>query len=394
MHSCRGFHYNGLRCDASFQKHLLNFEVDVVPFRIGIVPIYGADVQCHIKGIVIPGLLLKTSFDLFHGRFDRCEIDASLWICIERLEDVFGQRFVPLNILIGRGIQHYAFFQDVIQRYANGFLVFLRDEEEANVRSFGGFKRTESTSVFAAEKARVRVETDLTPAKEQYVGALCYLGQLVVRNRDKVIANDLHDRRVEIFREKVFPGERTNLGQSVNVAAGDFFIVLHDTEFAGQLLVDNRIDGRDVAFLFRRQVFHLHHLVTDDYLVTLRLEVEQGQGSVIDDGMPVVGYEQFPSGGDRLVLRDYGEALILRTALLFLFRVFHPYFYIVHEIVSDDGPLPEIVVEMLLEDVFRQIPVRSEADAGSVLVTVTLTGVAGDREIETAGVGKRGLSGP
>jgi hypothetical protein len=75
-------------------------------------------------------------------------------------------------------------------------------------------------------------------------------------------------------------------------------------------------------------------------------------------------------------------------------HVLNPYFDIVHEVVSDYGSLPEVIVESLLKDAFGQIPVRSEADAGGVLVTVTLSGVAGDGKIEAAGVGKRGLGGP
>lgn len=110
--------------------------------------------------------------------------------------------------------------------------------------------------------------------------------------------------------------------------------------------------------------------------------------------MPVVRNEQFPSGGHRLAFRDDGETKVLRTALLFLLRVLDPYFDVVHEVVADDGTLAKIVVETLFEDTFRQIPIRTEADAGGVLVTETLTSVASDGKIETAGVGKRGLGVP
>ena len=110
--------------------------------------------------------------------------------------------------------------------------------------------------------------------------------------------------------------------------------------------------------------------------------------------MAVVRNEEFPSGSNGLVLGDDGESEVLRTALLFLLCVLDPYFDIVHKVVSDYGSLPEVIVESLLKDAFGQIPVRSEADAGGVLVTVTLSGVAGDGKIETAGVDKRGLGGP
>lgn len=95
-----------------------------------------------------------------------------------------------------------------------------------------------------------------------------------------------------------------------------------------------------------------------------------------------------------MVFGDNGESDVLRTALLFLLCVLNPYFKIVHEVIPDNSSLPKVIVESLLKDSFGQIPVRSEADARRVLVTETLTCVAGNGEIETAGIGERGLSGP
>ena len=110
--------------------------------------------------------------------------------------------------------------------------------------------------------------------------------------------------------------------------------------------------------------------------------------------MIVVRNEEFLSGSNGLVFGDNGESDVLRTALLFLLCVLNLYFNIVHEVIPDNSSLPKVIVESLLKDAFGQIPVRSEADAGGVLVTVTLAGVAGDGKIETSGVSERGLRSP
>lgn len=249
-----------------------------------------------------------------------------------------------------------------------------------------------------AEETGVRGETYLTSAEEEHVGALRHFGEFVVRNRNEIIAGDFQYGGVEFFREKVFLSERPDFRQGVGISIGYLLVMLHDSEFPGEFFVDHWVDGRDAAFLFGRQVLHIHDFVPPPthtntlYWVAFRPRSERG--SVVDDGVPVVRNEQFPSGGHRLAFRDDGETKVLRTALLFLLRVLDPYFDVVHEVVADDGTLAKIVVETLFEDTFRQIPIRTEADAGGVLVTETLTSVASDGKIETAGVGKRGLGVP